>query len=156
MEQLIEFITNIFGTADWPARWHCGKWSELHGWLYILSDMGIWLAYFIIPVIIIYFAQSRPNTPFLSVYWLFGAFIIFCGMTHLLDAVIFWWPAYRLSALVRFLTALVSIATIFALVKQLPSILDLAKSEKESLRTEVLSQKAEIKKLKRELNKLRG
>lgn len=124
MDQVIEFFTNILGTADWPPRWICGKWSDFHGWLYIMSDIGIWLAYFMIPVIIIWFIQQRPNIPFLPVFWLFGAFIILCGTTHLLDALIFWWPAYRLSALIRFLTAIVSMITVFALVRDLPKVLD--------------------------------
>ncbi|SNS86079.1 hypothetical protein SAMN05421640_1563 [Ekhidna lutea] len=125
MEELIHFLTNLFSTEDWPPRWVCGKWSEFHGWLYIGSDIIIWLAYFIIPVIIIWFIQKRPDIPFVPVFWLFGAFIILCGSTHLIDAVIFWWPAYRISALLKLLTAVVSMATVFALIRDLPKVLDL-------------------------------
>jgi light-regulated signal transduction histidine kinase (bacteriophytochrome) len=45
-----------------------------------------------------------------------------CGTTHLMDAVIFWWPAYRLSALIRFATAIASIFTVYALYKTIPFI----------------------------------
>ncbi len=126
MDQLIEFFTNILGTSDWPPRWICGKWSDFHGWLYILSDITIWLAYFLIPIILIWFIQQRPSLPFLPVFWLFGAFIILCGATHLLDAIIFWWPAYRLSAILRFVTAVVSMITAFSLIRDLPKALDFA------------------------------
>jgi signal transduction histidine kinase len=56
---------------------------------------------------------------------LFIAFILLCGTTHLIDAVIFWWPAYRLSALVRFIIAVVSIFTVYALYKILPMVYNL-------------------------------
>jgi hypothetical protein len=125
MNQLIEFFKNLFETSDWPPRWVCGNWSEFHGWLYIVSDMGIWLAYFIIPLIIIWFVQKRPTGHFLSVFWLFGAFILLCGTTHMIDVAMFWWPAYRVNAIIRFLTAVVSFATVFALIRDLPEALNL-------------------------------
>lgn len=60
----------------------------------------------------------------MPVYWLFGAFIILCGSTHLIDAVMFWWPGYRLSALLRVLTAIVSLGTAFALIRDLPKLIE--------------------------------
>ena len=86
MKQITEFFSRLLDTSDWPPRWICGEWSDFHGWLYICSDVAIWLAYFIIPVIIIWFIQRKPNFPFLHVFWLFGAFILLCGATHLIDA----------------------------------------------------------------------
>ena len=125
MNQVVEFFSQLFQTEDWPPRWFCGTWTEFHGWLYIFSDMTIWLAYFIIPVIIIWTLQKQPKIPFSPIFLLFGAFILFCGLTHLIDALIFWWPGYRLSALIRFLTAGVSMLTVFALIKELPKFLNL-------------------------------
>lgn len=124
MDQISDFITNLFAADDWPPRWFCGEWSSFHGWLYITSDIAIWLAYFIIPAIIIFFIQKRHQIPFLPVFWLFGAFIILCGSTHLIDALMFWWPGYRISALLRLLTALVSLATVFVLIRDLPKLIE--------------------------------
>ncbi|SNR30589.1 hypothetical protein SAMN04488009_1089 [Maribacter sedimenticola] len=157
MNEIIAFLQQLFDTSDWPPRWVCGKWSDFHGWLYVGSDVAIWLAYFIIPVVIIWFVQKRPKVPFLPVFWLFAAFIILCGATHILDAIIFWWPAYRLSALVRFLTAIISFATVFALIRDLPKLLD-AKApnsvddfENSRLRLELEEKDAEISQLKKQL-----
>lgn len=151
MEDVSEFFTKLFSADDWPARWVCGKWSAFHGWLYITSDIAIWLAYFVIPAIIIFFIQKRHNLPFQPVFWLFGAFIILCGSTHLVNALLFWWPGYRFSALLRLLTALVSIATAFVLVRDLPKLIQ--ERPKEELRTYLLEKQvreyeAEIHKLK--------
>ncbi len=140
MNDIAEFFKGLFDTDKWPARWHCGEWTDFHGWLYITSDIMIWAAYFLIPVIIInYFSKKKGTIKFQKVYILFATFILLCGCTHLLDAMMFWFPMYRLSALVRFATGLVSLFTVYQLVKLLPTIFKQKTStelEKEILRRE--------------------
>jgi PAS domain S-box-containing protein len=120
MEQVVSFFSKLFDTADWPPRWHCGNWTDFHGWFYIISDLLIWSAYFAIPLTILKYLSRRVNTRFLRAYFLFAAFILACGSTHLLDAITFWFPAYRLNALVRFITGVVSWVTVFHIIKILP------------------------------------
>jgi signal transduction histidine kinase len=129
MDQVFEFFRKLLDTADWPPRWHCGKWSEFHGWFYIISDLLIWSAYFAIPLVILKFITRKVNARFVRAYFLFAAFILACGATHLLDAVAFWFPAYRLNALVRFITGVVSWITVFHVVKLLPVALSLRSYE---------------------------
>lgn len=155
MDQVWEFITKLFLADDWPPRWFCGKWSSFHGWLYITSDIAIWLAYFIIPAIIIFFIQKRRDIPFLPVFWLFGAFIVLCGSTHLIDAILFWWPAYRVSALLRVLTAFVSLATAFALIRDLPKLIKVEPQDElktYQLERQLKKYELEIDALKKQLN----
>ncbi len=128
MNEIKDFFFNLFKSESWPARWHCGRWTEFHGWLYILSDVAIWAAYFTIPVLLISFISKKKNVPFPKIFWLFGAFILACGTTHLIDAAIFWIPIYRVSAIVRFITAIVSWGTIIALYKILPQAFSLKTS----------------------------
>ena len=73
-----------------------------------------------IPFILIYFILKRKTLPFRSVFLLFGAFILLCGTTHFLDAVIFWWPIYPVAGVVKFFTAAASWATVAALFKITP------------------------------------
>lgn len=125
MDQILEFFEKIVNTGSWPARWYCGRWTDFHGWLYICSDIAIWAAYFVIPVFLIIFLRKKPNIPLPSIFWLFGVFILLCGLTHLMDAIIFWWPAYRLSAIIRFLTAIISWITVISIYKFFPVALAL-------------------------------
>jgi len=134
-----DFIRKLFDTSDWPPRWHCGKWTEFHGWLYIISDLLIWSAYFSIPLIIIRYISRRQDIRFIRLYFLFAAFILACGSTHLLDAVAFWQPAYRLSALVLLITGILSWVTVFYLVKYLPMAFALKSSGE--LETEIEQRK---------------
>jgi signal transduction histidine kinase len=61
--------------------------------------------------------------PYLAKF--FAAFIICCGLTHLNEAVIFYHPYYRFAGLIKLLTAVVSWATVLALLPALPKILHL-------------------------------
>ena len=163
MDQIIEYFTGLLDTNLWPPRWHCGIWSDFLGWLYISSELMIWCAYFIIPVILIWIVNKKPNFTYSPLFWMFGLFIVLCGITHLMDAIIFWWPAYRLSALLRFITAIVSMVTVFLLIKNIPNIMEFLSNEEYtksdySENQDILLQKIEerdeiIKSLKAELAK---
>ncbi|RYE21087.1 MAG: hypothetical protein EOP42_26410 [Sphingobacteriaceae bacterium] len=123
--QIGDFFSKLFNTNDFPARWHCGNWTDFHGWLYIFSDLTIWLAYFAIPFFLIKLLIKRKDVPMNGVIILFLAFVFLCGLTHLIDAIIFWWPAYRLSAVLRFATAIVSIIAAYGLKRAFPMLLGL-------------------------------
>lgn len=118
-----ETLTRLFDTAGFPPRWHCGIWSEELGWLHIGSDVAIFGAYTAIPVVLAYFVMRKPDIPFPRVFWLFVAFIFACGSGHLIEAVIFWHPVYRLAGAVKLFTAIASWATVLALAQILPEAL---------------------------------
>src|SRR5579863_4559582 len=130
MDQIVDFFIHLFDSSDWPPRWHCGRWTEFHGWVYIISDLLIWSAYFSIPAVIIRYISKKQGIKFVRLYFLFAAFILACGATHFLDAIAFWIPVYRLNALVQLITGVISWVTVFYLVKLLPTAFSL-KSQKE-------------------------
>lgn len=144
---MIDFFANLLNTADFPARWHCGRWTAGHGWLHILSDVAIWGAYFAIPGFLMFLIWRRRDVPFRSIFLLFGAFILFCGTTHLMEAVIFWYPAYRLAGLIKLGTALVSWGTVLTLVPTLP--LALAMRSPQELEREIAARKKAEQELQR-------
>lgn len=129
MKEIAEFFSRLFDSSDWPPRWHCGKWSDLHVWTYIISDLLIWSAYFTIPIVILRFISKRSDIKFIRLYFLFAAFILTCGITHLLDAISFWIPAYRLNALARLITGILSWTTIYFIIKNLPVAFSLRSQE---------------------------
>lgn len=115
-----DFFSNIFDTNDFPARWECGNWPAELGWLHICSDVAIFVAYAAIPISLMFFIARRRDIALRAILWLFVAFILFCGLTHLTDAVMFYFPAYRFLGLMKFGTATVSLATVVALVRVMP------------------------------------
>lgn len=116
---------NPFNTQGFVPRWNCGQWSTLHGWTHIISDVAIFGAYVTIPAIIAFFVLRRRDIPFRPIFWCFFLFIISCGTTHLMEALIFGWPAYRLAAVLKMITAIVSWGTVVALCWVVPQALAL-------------------------------
>ncbi len=125
MDQVIYFFTHLLEAENWPPRWHCGAWSDFHGWLYIVSEIGIWSAYFAISILIIRIISIK-KLPLAPIFWLFAGFILLCGLT---DAIIFYYPFYRFSALIKFFTAVVSWITVFSLLNVLPRVFSLKTPE---------------------------
>lgn len=122
---MFSFFEKLFDTADFPPRWFCGTWTSAHGWLHIFGDLAIFGAYFAIPVLLSYFVLRHKDVPFPPIFWLFAAFILSCGIGHLVEATLFWQPWYRLSGLVKGFTAVVSWVTVLALIPLVPKALAL-------------------------------
>lgn len=154
---MLEFFSKLFDTQGFPPRRYCGvAWTDEHAWLHILSDSSIALAYFSIPLLIGYFIYKRGDVPFLPLFILFAAFIFSCGLTHLIDATIFWHPWYRLSGVVKLITAIVSCLTVLALIPTIPKALKLTTAaslntalqaeirEREQIETQLRRERAEM------------
>lgn len=121
----MDFFRQLFDTSDYPARWACGNWAPFEGWLHIVSDLLIFCAYSAIPAALGILLIRRRNITFPVIGWLFVAFILSCGITHAVEASIFWWPAYRFSGVLKALTAGLSLATAMAVIRVLPQAITL-------------------------------
>ena len=146
----MDFITKLFDTSDFPDRWHCGTWTSLHGWIHVISDTLTWAAYTAIPIVLGVLIMRRKDLFFPRIFWLFSAFILACGTVHLVEAIIFWFPIYRVSAIFKMCTAVVSCATVVALIRVMPSALELPglAGINEELRKEVAAREAAEQRLK--------
>ena len=161
MGEVANFFSGLFDTHLWPPRWQCGTWSDFQGWLYIGSDVAIWGAYFAIPLLLVNIV-SRKKVPFLPVFWLAAGFILFCGFTHLVDAIIFYFPIYRFAALLRFCTAVISWVTVYVLYKNLgrvfslktPEELELEVKNRKKAEQNLAVRNAELEQTNAELDKL--
>ncbi|RDY01649.1 Protein EIN4, partial [Mucuna pruriens] len=91
-----------------------------------VSDFFIAIAYFSIPIELLYFV-SCSNVPFKLVFLQFIAFIVLCGLTHLLNAYTYYGPhSFQLFlslTVAKFLTALVSCATAISFPTLIPLLL---------------------------------
>jgi len=129
---MLAFLSQLFDTSGFPPRWECGSgWADQPavGWIHILSDLAVFASYTAIPLMLIYFVFRKKTGAFLPIFWLFAVFILACGTVHLVEATLFWQPWYRLSALAKLVTAVASVATVGALVPQMPKFLSLRMPE---------------------------
>ena len=121
MQPLIEF----FGAKDLIPHGYCLSWSPLLLWLHVSSDILITLAYFSIPLILIYFLRQKKGLAYPWLIAMFASFIIACGSTHLLSAITIWIPLYWLDGLLKGLTAILSVASALVMIWVTPRLLSL-------------------------------
>jgi PAS domain S-box-containing protein len=134
-----EFLKNLFGSSDFTAPQHPSAWPSGLVWLHKGSDLFIGLAFLTIAATLIYFVRKRREMPFSGVLGLFAAFILACGVTHLLEVVLDYAPLVPLSGVVKCLTALASWAAVIAVIRITPRAL--AMRSPEDLAREIESRK---------------
>eukprot|EP00897_Mesotaenium_endlicherianum_P004788 jgi/Mesen1/4337/ME000022S03626 len=111
-----------------------GQWSPdnlLMRYQYI-SDFFIALAYFSIPLELIYFVKKSAVFPYRWVLVQFGAFIVLCGSTHLINMWTFREHTRTVAmvmTIAKVLTAVVSCATALMLVHIIPDLLSVKTRE---------------------------
>lgn len=91
--------------------------------LHVASDAIVAFAYFMIPLTLLYFLHQK--TLKISFNWaivLFAAFILLCGITHVVGIITVWNPIYYAQGLLKAATALVSILTAFAIIPLVPKL----------------------------------
>ena len=90
----------------------------------LVSDLLIGLSYVVISFTLLYMVRaSKGGIPFHWMFLAFGTFIIACGGTHFMEAITLWHPVYWMSAYVKVVTAVASVATAIALPLVMPRIL---------------------------------
>lgn len=94
-------------------------------WFMVAGNALIALSYTLIPIALLYLVRKRKDIMFTPIFFLFAAFIVLCGLTHVMHIMIFWYPAYWLEGIVLALTGVISIFTFFAMLYVLPMALKL-------------------------------
>lgn len=103
----------------------CLRWDGPLLFVFIAGNVGIAIAYFIIPIVLRHFIGQRKDLPYPHMFQLFAVFILSCGITHLIKVWTIYQPAYWIEALVDLWTAAVSLATAALLIPIIPEALKL-------------------------------
>lgn len=119
---MLGFFARLFQT-DFMPHGMCYLWQPGVLWLHAIADGLIALAYFSIPLSLMKFVRRRKQIAYNWVFWVFSAFILLCGTTHVLNIVTVWDPVYRFEGIVKLATGLVSITAAIALLRMMPTAL---------------------------------
>jgi len=122
---MFSIFDDLFFSRQYMPHGQCYIWQPELLWLHVLSDALIALAYYSIPLTLIYFVRQRSDVPFKGIFILFSLFIFSCGTTHILSIWTVWHPDYWLSGLIKAITAIISLITAFTLIPTLPKALAL-------------------------------
>jgi two-component sensor histidine kinase len=101
----------LFNPSGLTPHGFCLSWAPGLVAVHAGSDAVIGLAYFSIPLAIAAFVRQRPDLKYSWVAYLFVAFILACGTTHLMAIFTLWAPAYGVEGVIKLVTAVLSIAT---------------------------------------------
>jgi hypothetical protein len=82
LERAMDFFRQLFSSGGFQPHGYCYQWNFGLVWLNVLSDFLIALAYFTIPVTLVWFIRKRRDVPFGWMFALFGVFIIACGIAR--------------------------------------------------------------------------
>lgn len=121
---MLDYLRGLFGGGLIPHVYCLAGRPELI-WTHVVSDALIGIAYFSIPIAIASFLTRRRDMVFSSLIWLFAAFIMCCGLTHFMSIWTLWHPDYGAEALLKALTAIVSVLTAVAMWPLIPRALAL-------------------------------
>jgi hypothetical protein len=106
---------------------HCAIYGKpiLAGFL-VIGNLGIWLSYMAIPIAI-EIVRRRRGLPYNGLAVLFAAFIMLCGLGHLLDTFSMATGAgwtYWLTGLVKAATAIISLITAYCCLRLIPQLVE--------------------------------
>jgi PAS domain S-box-containing protein len=121
----MDFLRQLFGSGDFRPHGYCYLWNSGLVWLHLISDLLIALAYFTIPVTLLWFVRKRRDLPFSWIFVMFGVFIVACGATHLMEIWNLWHANYWLAGVIKAVTAAASVGTALLLVPVVPKALEL-------------------------------
>jgi PAS domain S-box-containing protein len=121
----MNFLKWLFTSGEFQPHGFCYQWNSGLVWLNVLSDFLIALAYFTIPITLVWFIRKRRDVPFGWMFGLFGVFIVACGMTHLMEVWNLWHAQYWLAGAIKAITAAASLPTAILLGRIVPQALEL-------------------------------
>ncbi len=119
MTQVFEFP----GGNEWLKDIFAAGWTPKLTWLYVLSDVPLVLFYGGVFSALIYLVSDRKGQRFCWLYRLLGVFLLICGATHLVSAVLMWQFLYWPDAGTKAVAAIVFIITAIVLARIIPQVL---------------------------------
>ena len=150
----MNILSGFFNSGPFMPHGHCYFWTKGLIGLHAISDALIVLAYYSIPLTLVYFVRRRKDLEFNWMFVCFAVFIMACGTTHLMEIWNIWHANYWLSAGIKALTALASVPTAILLVKLVPQAVALPSPSQLSRVNQALQ--SEIADRKKAEQKFRG
>ena len=122
----MDFSASLFRTGGF----HHGNSPSWNGPLlgmHVGASLAIWAAFMTTLIALNYYILRRPNARLSPAIWSLEGFLFAVGTVHLMNAVVFWWPAYRFLGVLLLLTAVLCWAAAIWLIPVIPRILAMRK-----------------------------
>jgi signal transduction histidine kinase len=137
---LLQYLQQLWETNSLSPHGICLLWRPELIWTHVGADTLIGIAYYSIPIALAYFVSHRNDIQFGWVFWAFAFFILACGTTHFFAIYTLWVPDYGTEALIKIITAALSIVTAVAVWVLLPQALAIPSTDELRRLNQELSQ----------------
>ena len=122
---MLDSLTYIFTPSNFEPHGIHFRNTPILFWFLIAANVITFISYTLIPIALIYFVRKRKDLEFQWVFIFFGAFIVACGLHHLIHTISFWYPIYGAQGLIDTIMAIVSFGTFLSLLPVIPAALRL-------------------------------
>jgi hypothetical protein len=126
---MLSSLSELLSVQNYIPHGVCLLWQPGLLWLHVLSDATIAIAYYTIPLALVYFVSRRHDLAFRGIFVLTSAFILACGTTHVMAVLTLWYPAYWTDGIIKLVTALASIGTAIVIWQAMPLALAIPSTE---------------------------
>lgn len=138
---MLHYLHALLTIRGYAPHGYCLLWQPELIWTHVVADAVIALSYFTIPVALVTLVRRRGDIAFSWIFFCFAVFILACGATHVISIVTLWVPIYGIQALVKALTAVVSVATALVLWPLMPKLLAIPSPTQLRLANEALAER---------------
>ena len=125
----MQYLKDLVFPGGFMPHGNCYLWTPSLIGLHVASDSLIALSYLSIPITLLHFTRKRRDIPFSWMFLCFGAFIVACGGTHVMEVWTIWFPSYWLAGALKAVTACVSVVSAILLIRIVPLALALPGTE---------------------------
>ena len=87
-----------------------------------IVNIVIALSYFAIPYYMRKFGKLRPDYHEKKTFYLFKGFIGFCGLSHLMSAIVLYWAIFEVQLLILVFTSILSVLTVLYLARNINAV----------------------------------
>jgi signal transduction histidine kinase len=126
---MLQYLEQLWETNSLSPHGICLLWRPELIWTHVGADALIGMSYYSIPIALAYFVSHRNDIQFGWVFWAFAFFILACGTTHFFAIYTLWVPDYGTEALIKIVTAALSVFTAIALWPLIPKLLSVPSVE---------------------------
>jgi PAS domain S-box-containing protein len=126
---MLSSLSELLSVQNYIPHGVCLLWQPGLLGLHVLSDATIAIAYYTIPLALVYFVSRRHDLAFRGIFVLTSAFILACGTTHVMAVLTLWYPAYWTDGIIKLVTALASIGTAIVIWQAMPLALAIPSTE---------------------------
>ncbi len=133
----MEFVDKLFDGSFMPHG-HCLQWLPTLLFLHVSGDVLTAIAYFVIPLALVYLVKKRTDLAFNWIFIMFAAFIFLCGVSHLMALINIWHGFYYIEGIAKFTTGLVSVLTAIMIWRLMPKALAIHSNDEFRIKNEAL------------------